>query len=511
MPRTPGQPIFAGSAMRPLQTGHRLPETGPGGRLGPTPANRIQGTTVERNFPYDTEDLWNKDREHVVHPWQALENQHVEGSLIVAESENIYIYDSDGEKFIDGPGGMWCVNIGYGRDEMADAIADQVRRMPYYSPFGALGTPPAAELGAKLAELAPGDLDKVFFTTGGSTAVDSAIRFVQFYFNMTGKPEKKHIISREDAYHGSTYLAASLCGKPADKGRFDFITDTIHHLPSPNPYRRADGQSVEDFCDEKVADLENKIVELGPDKVGCFIAEPILASGGVVVPPPGYHARTLEVCRKYGVIYISDEVVTGFGRLGHFFASEDVFDIVPDIITCAKGLTSGYLPLGAMIISRRLYDDVAGENSGGEYFSNGFTYSAHPVSCAAALKNIEIIEREEICAHVREVGPYMQQRLEELYELPLVGNVRGSHLMGCIECVADRDTKASFGAGVDVGKRVDQHCQARGLILRPLGGLCVFSPPLTIDREQIDRMVDIMAESVEATMADLRSEGLWDG
>ena len=229
------------------------------------------------------------------------------------------------------------------------------------------------------------------------------------------------------------------------------------------------------------------------------------------MPPPGYHKRTLEVCRKYDVIYISDEVVTGFGRLGHFFASEDVFDIVPDIITCAKGLTSGYLPLGATIFSQRLYDEVAGENSEGEYFSNGFTYSGHPVSCAAALKNIEIMEREDLCAHVREVGPYMQQRLEELYELPLVGNVRGSHLMGCIECVADKETKAKFGDGIDVGSRVDKHCQARGLILRPLGSLCVFSPPLTISREQIDRMVAIMAESVEATMADLRSEGLWNG
>ena len=466
---------------------------------------------MQSNFPYDTEELQRKDREHVLHPWATLETRKTENPLILAESESIYVYNSDAEKFIDGPGGMWCVNIGYGRDEMAEAIAEQVRRMPFYSPFGALSTPPAAELGAKLAELAPGDLNTVFFTTGGSTANDSAIRFIQFYFNSTGRPEKKHIISRIEAYHGSTYLAASLAGKPQDRGNFDFITDTIHHLPVPNPYRRPDGMSVEAFCDEKVADLENKIVEIGADKVACFIAEPILASGGVIMPPPGYHARTIEVCRKYDVIYISDEVVTGFGRLGHFFASEPVFDVVPDIITCAKGLTSGYLPLGAMIISDRLMEPVSGENANGQYFSNGFTYSGHPVACAAGLKNIEIMEREDICGHVRKVGPYFQKRLEELYEIPIVGNVRGSHLMGCIEAVANRETKEPFAPELKVGKRIDDHCQKRGLILRPLAALCVFSPPLTINEEQIDSMVGIMRESIEATLDDLRADGLWKG
>ncbi len=466
---------------------------------------------MRTNFPYDTEALWNKDRKHVLHPWAVLETAEAEGSMIVAESEGIYVYDSDGERYIDGPGGMWCVNVGYGRDEIAEAVAEQIRRMPYYSPFGALGTPPAAELGAKLAELAPGDLDRVFFATGGSTAVDSAIRFVQFYFNTIGKPDKKHVITRQDAYHGSTYLAASLGGKPQDRGGFDLISGWIHHLPSPNPYRRPDGMSVEAFCDEKVADLENKILEIGPDKVACFIAEPILASGGVVVPPPGYQARTLEVCSEHGVLYISDEVVTGFGRLGHFFASEPVFGIVPDIITCAKGLTSGYLPLGAMIISERLYSQVSGENARGAVFSNGFTYSAHPVACAAALKNIEIMEREELCRHVREVGPHMQDRLQALADLPIVGDVRGTHLMGCIECVADKATKAPFAPEAKVGKRIDDHCQARGLILRPLGSQCVFSPPLTITTAQIDRMVAIMAESIEATVTDVRRDGVWDG
>ncbi len=466
---------------------------------------------MTRNLPYDTEDLQRKDRAHVLHPWASLATRRKDTPLIVAEAEGIHINDTDGERFIDGIGGMWCVNIGYGRDEMAEAVAEQIRRMPYYSPFGPLGSPPAAELAAKLAELAPGDLDTVFFSTSGSSANDSAIRFVQLYFNLTGRPEKKHVITRDQAYHGSTYLAASLCGKPEDRGHFDFITDWVHHLDAPNPYRRPQGQSVEDFCDAKVAELEDKILEIGPERVAAFIAEPILASGGVIVPPPGYHARCLEVCRKHDVIYISDEVVTGFGRLGHFFASEPLFDIVPDIITSAKGLTSGYLPLGATIISKRLMDRISDENARDAVFSNGFTYSGHPVSCAAALKNIEIMEREDICAHVRKVGPYMQEKLRALAELPIVGDVRGSHLMGCIECVADKETRAPFPAEAKVGYRIDAHCQARGLILRPLGSLCVFSPPLPITEAQIDRMVGIMRESIEATVADLRAEGLWGG
>src|SRR3546814_7286950 len=205
---------------------------------------------------------------------------------------------------------MWCVQVGYGRREMADAIAEQAMRMAYFSPFGLISTPPSIELGARLSAYTPGDLNHVFFTTGGSTAVDSALRFIQFYFNFTGRPSKKHIITREYAYHGSTYLSASVSGKPGDRGNLDFVTDTVHHLPAPNPYRRPDGMSVEEFCYQKVADLENKILELGPANVACFIAEPILASGGVIVPPAGYHRRPLEVCRKYDVLYISDEVVT---------------------------------------------------------------------------------------------------------------------------------------------------------------------------------------------------------
>ncbi|MEX2647719.1 MAG: aminotransferase [Alphaproteobacteria bacterium] len=461
------------------------------------------------NLPFDTRQLRDKDSEHVIHPWGYLKSADKQDTLLLADSEGIYVYDTDGQKYIDGPGGMWCVQIGYGNEEMARTVAEQVRQMTYYSPFGKLSTPPHAELGAKLAELAPGDLERAFFATGGSTAVDSAIRFVWFYFNVIGKPEKKAILTRQGAYHGSTYLAASLCGKPRDTTYMDMMTDRIHHLQAPNPYRRPDGMTEEAFRDQCVKELEDKILELGPDKVACFIGEPILASGGVLMPPTGYHERTLAVCRKYGVLYISDEVVTGFGRLGHMFASESVFNLVPDIITCAKGLTSGYIPLGAFIVSEKLFQDVLAAKAETAVFSNGFTYSGHPVACAAALKNIEIMERLDICGHVRAIAPHFQERLRALGELPLVGDARGVGLMGCVEMVMDRATKEPFPWEAGVGAKVDRKCQEKGLILRPMGHLCVFSPPLVISSAQVDRMFDVMHEAIVETQDELVRAGTW--
>ena len=316
-----------------------------------------------------------------MHPWEGMESAGIYRRTFAERAEGVYIYDENGKRYLDAPGGMWAVQIGYGREEMADAISEQVKNLAYFSPF-TLSSSPAAELAGEIAKRTPGDLNNVFFTTGGSTAVDSAIRFVHFRNNLLGKPEKKVIISRQKAYHGSTYLAATVSGKERDKGWLDQEQRLVRFLPNVNPYVRGEGQSVEEFLDEKVSDLENMILDVGPDKIAAFIAEPILASGGVIVPPKGYHQRCLEICRKYDVLYISDEVVTAFGRLGHWFASKEVFGIEPDIITCAKGLTSGYLPMGACIISDRIYEDIIGENSRGATFSNGFTYSGHPVSAA---------------------------------------------------------------------------------------------------------------------------------
>jgi adenosylmethionine-8-amino-7-oxononanoate aminotransferase len=267
--------------------------------------------------------------------------------------------------------------------------------------------------------------------------------------------------------------------------------------------------SEAEFCDLKVADLENKIKELGPENVACFIAEPLMASGGVIVPPKGYQRHTWEVCRKYDVMYISDEVVTGFGRLGEIFASEPVFDIVPDIIISAKGLTSGYVPLGAFFVSDKLYDSLTGPAGAGKYFTNGFTYSAHPVACAAGLKNLEIIEREHILDHVRETGPYFVKKLQTLLDLPVVGDVRGSHMMVCVECVLDKKTKAPMPADWDVAYRIIRHTMPRGLLVRPLGHYAVLSPPLTITKAQIDETVAILRAGIEAMTDELIREGLW--
>lgn len=443
------------------------------------------------------------DREHHLHPWEYMGAWKKADRFVVTHGEGIYLYDDTGRKLIDGPAGMWAVQIGYGRQEMADAIAAQVMDLPYASPWS-VTTSPSAQLAEKVASLAPGDLNTVMFTTGGSTAVDTAIRTMQFFNNRLGRPEKKIVIAREKGYHGSTYLAASVTGKERDKSCFDFEDRLVHFLPDVNPYIRPAGMSEADWCDAKVADLERAIAELGPENVGAFIAEPILCSGGVIIPPDGYHRRTLEVCRKHDILYISDEVVTAFGRLGHWFASEDVFGIEPDIITCAKGITSGYLPLGACVIS----DNVMNRMTGADHdvlFPNGYTYSAHPVCCAAALKNIEIIEREGLLDHVRDVSRQFQARLAALENSPIIGDARGMGLLGCLEgqTGAGRDTPLSVQR--NLGERLDKACEERGLIVRPLINMCVFSPPLTISRNEIDRMFDIIEHAVREVEAEFNA------
>ncbi len=439
-----------------------------------------------------------KDKKHIIHPWSDLGSD--AESMIIESGKGVHVFDNEGNKYLDGISGMWCVNLGYGNKEMAKAISDQCVQLAYYTPFGAMSSPPSIQLASELSELTPGDLNFFQFTNSGSTAVESAIRFVHYFFNCHGQPEKKHIIYRENAYHGSTYLAASLNGKQCDRSYFDYVTDIVHATSDPNPYKRPGKMSIEEFCDLKVKELEDKILEIGPDKVACFIAEPIMGSGGVIVPPPGYHKKTLEICREYNVLYISDEVVTAFGRLGHYFASEDVFGIVPDIITVAKGITSGYQPLGAAIISQKLVDQISGDAaSENSYYTNGFTYSGHPVTCAAALKYLEIMKREKINEHVREVGSYFMERMNTLKEYSIVGDVRGLCLMGCVECVVSDDEQENIA----VAQRVDEFCQEKGLIVRPYENLCILSPPLINDKESIDQLVDILRDSIISTMNEI--------
>lgn len=446
-------------------------------------------TPPATNSP-STETLLEWDRLHQLHPWAAVDDWQGYDNMFVDSAEGIYLWDGAGKRFIDGPGGMWCVQIGYGRDEMADAIAAQVRKLPYTSPFTNT-TEPSAVLAKKIADMAPGDLNNVFFTTGGSTAVDTALRTMQFMNNQMGRPDKKIILAREKGYHGSTYLAHSVTGKERTTSRFDMESRLVRFLPDVNPYRRPEGMTVQDWCDEKVGDLERMIAEVGPDNIGAFIAEPILSSGGVIVPPEGYHKRTFDICRAHDILYISDEVVTGFGRLGHWFASEAVFGIVPDMITCAKGLTSGYLPLGACIISDRVMERVSGSDDP-VTFTNGYTYSGHPVSCVAALTNIEIMEREGILDHVREVTPHFQARLQELRRFPIVGDARGMGLLACIEGRAE-----DLQAEMKLGQMIDDACEDLGLLVRPLINMAVFSPPLIITHAQIDEMFDILEKALE--------------
>ena len=436
------------------------------------------------------EDLTNWDRDHNLHPWASAQGMGADEYMRVNTADGIYLWDADGKKYIDGPGGMWCTQIGYGRQDMADAIAKQVMEMPYASPWS-LTTEPAAVLARMIADRTPGDLNTVHFTTGGSTAVDTALRTALFMNNRLGRPEKRIIIGREKGYHGSTFLAATVTGKERFNTRFEKASDLVRFLPDVNPFLRPDGMSTEDWCDAKVADLENLIAEVGADKIAAFIAEPILCSGGVIVPPEGYHKRTLEICRANDILYISDEVVTGFGRLGHWFASEEVYGIVPDIITCAKGLTSGYLPLGACIISDAVVQRIK-DAPGDDVFYNGYTYSGHPVSCVAAIKNIEIMEDEGILEHVRAVTPHFRARLEQIKEkFPIVGDVRGDGLLGCIESRPDLKEE-TYEAHLQFGQHLDDACEELGLLLRPFGNMAVFSPPLIITRDQIDEMFDIM-------------------
>ncbi len=461
------------------------------------------------NLDFDTVDLQHKDR-RILHPWEGLEEIGREQRTVIVKGEGVYVYDTEGNRYIDAPGGMWCVNIGHGRREIVEAMSQQAMDLSFYGIWN-LANAPSAMLAAKLAELSPGDLNHVFFTTGGSTANESALRFVMFYNNLRGRPEKKHIIALENAYHGSTHLTSSCSGKDVATSPFDLETRFIHFLSSPNPSKRPSGMSVEAFCDARVEEFEQKILEIGPERVAAFIAEPVMGAGGVIVPPEGFQRRTHALCRKYDVLYIADEVVTAFGRLGHFFATEGEFGIVPDIISVAKGITSAYVPLGAMLVSDRLLEGFVGEDAKATGFYHGFTYSGHPVACAAALKNIELMEQEGILEHVREVGPYFQERLRELKDLPIISDVRGTGLMACIECSIGTGDEDTLETDAMIGKRVDRHCQDLGLIVRPLFNLCVMSPPLVITKSQIDDLVGMLRQGVERTIEELRQEGLFEG
>ena len=415
---------------------------------------------------------------HLLHPWEHLGDPPTQNRLLIERGEGVFVYDREGRKLYDGPAGMWCMQIGHGRREIAEAMAEQAMKLAYYSPWG-LGNVPATELAAKLASLSPGDCNTVLFTTGGSTAVDSALRFVALYNNVKGRPEKKHIISRESAYHGSTYLSASCTGKDRERNFFAFETETTHRASAPDVSPRPAGMTVEAFTAHLLAEFEAKILEIGPERCAAFIAEPIQASGGVVVPPPGYLKGMHALCRKHDLLYISDEVVTAFGRLGHWFASEEVFGIQPDIVTVAKGITSGYIPLGGVGVSDEIWDTLSTPD---RMFMHGFTYSGHPVACAVALPNLDIIQREQLPQNAAWAGGYLLQAIaDRLQDHPNFGEVRGKGLMLFLELVADRQTKAKLDPAFNLSGKLTK-------------------APLTIQQRELDAVADALNSAVREVL-----------
>ena len=437
---------------------------------------------------------------HLIHSFADLHSIKQDGGpTVITGAEGAYVVNSEGEKMLDGIGGLWCVNIGHGRREIIDAITKQLHELDYYSTFYNLTHPLAAELADKITSLAPDNLNHVYFANSGSVANDTAIRILHHYYNRIGKPKKKKILSRIGAYHGSTHLAIAMT-TPAYRIGWDSAEELVHHLSSPLPYRRPDGMTEEEFCDHLIDEMKTTIEGMGAENIACFIAEPVMGAGGVILPPEGYHQRAEAVMRAYDIKTISDEVVTAFCRLGPFFASEEVFQIRPDIITSAKGLTSGYQPMSATLISDEIYEVISAP---GDFFLHGMTYSGHPACCAAALANIALMEKEDLPNRVKHTGKSFENTMKGLLDLDIVGDVRGSHFMIGIEFVSDKATKQIFGDDIMIGKRVAREAQARGLVVRPLGHMAVLSPPLILTETQIDQIGTILRESIMAVQNQL--------
>jgi len=450
---------------------------------------------------------WEMDRAHSLHPWTNFGPFEDQGALVIVRGQGAWLWDARGQRYFDAVGGLWCTNIGLGRSEMAQAIAAQAERLAFSNTFVDMTNDPAARLSARLASLAPGDLNRVHFTTGGSTAIDTAARMVQYYQSCMGRPAKMGLVARDHSYHGSTFLSQSIGKRPGDRvDQFRYKTDGIYHLSVPDPYRAPDGMDEAAFCTWLVAEFEALIAREGAETIGGFFAEPIQASGGVIVPPEGYLRRMAEVCRKHDILFVADEVVTAFGRLGHWFASWEEFGVQPDIICTAKGLTSGYIPLGAVIFSDRIWAAMAAD--GARWFTSGYTYSGHPVACAAALRNIEIIEGEDLLGNAARVGALFEQRLADLQALPIVGQVRGRKLMICVENVSDKTTKALLPDDLAVGKRISDACEAMGLMVRPIGHLNVMSPPLVITEGDVEFVAGVLGRAITQVADSLVREGV---
>jgi adenosylmethionine-8-amino-7-oxononanoate aminotransferase len=448
----------------------------------------------------NTDEILTKDS-HLIQSFANLDGlKQMDARTAIVGADGAYVTDSEGNRLIDGIGGLWCVNVGHGRREIIDAITTQLQTLDFYSTFYNFTHPSAAQLAEKLAELAPGNLNRVHFGNSGSVANDSSIRMLHHYNNRLGRPKKKKILSRVGAYHGSTHLAMAMT-TPAYSDGWDTAADgLVHHLRSPHAYREANGMTDAEFLEVLVEDMLDAIKNIGAENICAFIAEPIMGAGGILVAPEGYHKRMRAITAAHDIKYVADEVVTAFGRLGHMFASEDFFGMVPDIINIAKGLTSGYQPLSASIIDDEIYEVISGP---GAMFLHGMTYSGHPAAAAAGLANIDILEREKIPQTVRKTGKIFENALHRLSDLDIVGDVRGSHFMMGVEFVRNKDTKEAFTAADNVGLRIAKAIQKRGLIGRPLGNILILSPTLILDEAMILHIEGILREGIAEVATEL--------
>jgi len=453
------------------------------------------------NHISNTTEQWQQiDSGHHLHPFTDSKSLNAKGARIITKGEGIYLWDSEGNKMLDGMAGLWCVNIGYGRSELVEAARLQMQELPYYNTFFQTTTMPTTELAAVLSEITPDGFNHAFFANSGSEANDTVVRMVRRYWDIKGCKGKKTIISRNNAYHGSTMAGASLSGMTYMHEQGDLPIPGIVHIEQPYWYHLGGALSPDEFGLKAAQALETKIKELGPDNVAAFIGEPIQGAGGVIVPPDTYWPEIQRICDEYDILLIADEVICGFGRTGNWFGSE-TYDIKPDLMPMAKGMSSGYLPISAVMVHDRVADVLIEE--GGD-FNHGFTYSGHPVAAAVALANIEILRREKIVETVgSDTGPYLQKRLRELTSHPLVGEIRGVGLVAAIELVKDKDTRTLFDPVGNAGNICRDHCYENGLIMRATGDSMILSPPLIISKMQIDELIEKAGNCLDMTAHDL--------
>jgi 4-aminobutyrate---pyruvate transaminase len=436
-----------------------------------------------------------------IHPYTNLSSHPDVGPMVIARGEGIYVYDDQGNRYIEGLAGLFCASLGFSNERLAAAAERQLRQLPFYHSFGGKASEPSVRLAERLLAMAPVPMSKVFFANSGSEANDTAMKLVWYYNNALGRPAKKKIISRQRAYHGVTIASASLTGLPNNHREFDLPIAGVLHTDCPHYYRYGQpGESEQAFATRCAESLERLILTEGPDTVAAFIAEPVMASGGVIIPPATYFEKIQAVLRKYDILFIVDEVICGFGRTGNMFGTQ-TFGLQPDMITMAKQLSSGYLPISALMINGKVYAAMVEQSRKIGTFGHGFTYSGHPVCAAVALETLKIYEEERILDHVRKIAPHFQQRLADLGGHELVGEARGVGLIGAVEVVADKRTKASFPVSAGVATHAGQAALAHGVITRALGDTVNMCPPLIIDEAQIDALFDGIRAALDDTLA----------